>query len=247
MPTMRTARRSRPAPSNKPVSLQSTVPAVFPTNPDAIAKGFESSGCLIKNPRHVVTINNPFTSASQSVYVGKPRVTIDLFCRGCRRSAEEKMEPENITPGSDEQDAGEERFVHWLRYAIRAAVRVLAALMIVVIWLGVGDVIYIMHMRMMAHPYHLIDISDILATFGAFMAVLIAIEIFINVVSYLREQIVHLETVIATAYMAILRKVIVLDYKEMSAEYVYATAAVVFALSIGFWLTVISRRSKKPE
>jgi uncharacterized membrane protein (DUF373 family) len=157
------------------------------------------------------------------------------------------MEPENGILGSDEQRTDEERFVHWLRYAIRAAVRVLAALMIVVIWLGVGDVVYVMYMRMTAHPYHLIDISDILATFGAFMAVLIAIEIFINIVSYLREQIVHLETVIATAYMAILRKVIILDYKEMSAEYVYATAAVVFALSIGFWLTVTWRRSKRPE
>lgn len=155
------------------------------------------------------------------------------------------MEPDETAPEFEEQLTGEERFVRWLRYIIRAAVRVLAALMIVIIWLGVGDVIYVMYTRVMAHPYHLIDISDILATFGSFMAVLIAIEIFINIVSYLHDQVVHLETVIATAYMAILRKVIVLDYKEMSPEYVYATAAVVFALSVGFWLTVIWRRSKK--
>ncbi len=153
------------------------------------------------------------------------------------------MAPENTAPGSEELRS-EEPLIRRLQYAIRVAVRVLAALMVVVIWLGVGDVVYVMYTRIAAHPYHLIDISDILATFGAFMAVLIAIEIFINIVSYLREQIMHLETVIATAYMAILRKVIVLDYKEMSAEYVYATAAVVFALSIGFWLTVVWRRSK---
>lgn len=91
------------------------------------------------------------------------------------------------------------------------------------------------------HPYYLIEISDILATFGAFMAVLIAIEIFINIVSYLRDDKIQLEIVIATAYMAILRKVIVLDYKETSPEYVLATAAVVLALSIGYWLVVFQK------
>jgi hypothetical protein len=30
--------------------------------------------------------------------------------------------------------------------------------------------------------------------------------------------------------------VIVLDYKELSAEYVWATAGVVLAMSVGYWL-----------
>ena len=138
-----------------------------------------------------------------------------------------------------EQD---ERFIGWLQRSIHAAVRVLAVLMVVVIWFGVADVIYVLYTRISAHPFLLIEISDILATFGAFMAVLIAIEIFINIVSYLRDDSIQLEIVIATAYMAILRKVIVLDYKEIGSEYVYATAAVVVALSIGYWLAVIQKR-----
>jgi uncharacterized membrane protein (DUF373 family) len=35
------------------------------------------------------------------------------------------------------------------------------------------------------------------------------------------------------------RKVIVLDYQEIGAEYVYATAALVLALSIAYWLVGI--------
>ncbi len=42
--------------------------------------------------------------------------------------------------------------------------------------------------------------------------------------------------VLATALMAIARKVIVLDYQTLEPEYIWATAAVVFALSIGYWL-----------
>lgn len=136
----------------------------------------------------------------------------------------------------------DERFVLFLQKAIHVAVRLLAVLMVIVICFGVVDVVYVLYSRISAHLYHLLEISDILATFGAFMAVLIAIEIFINIVSYLREDAIQLEIVIATAYMAILRKVIILDYKEVSPDYVYATAAVVLALAIGYWLSVFHKR-----
>ena len=71
--------------------------------------------------------------------------------------------------------------IRWLSKSIRYAVRVLAVLMVLVIWWGVADVVYVLYSRISAHPFYLLDISDILATFGAFMAVLIAIEIFINI------------------------------------------------------------------
>jgi uncharacterized membrane protein (DUF373 family) len=70
------------------------------------------------------------------------------------------------------------------------------------------------------------------------MATLIAIEIFLNIVLYLRDDVLHVKLVLATALMAIARKVIVLDYKELEPGYIWATAAVVFALSIGYWLVV---------
>ena len=82
----------------------------------------------------------------------------------------------------------------------------------------------------------LLNIGDILQTFGAFLAVLIAIEIFINITVYLREDVIHVRLVVATALMAVARKVIVFDYKEIEHEYVVATAAVVLALGVTYWL-----------
>ncbi len=66
---------------------------------------------------------------------------------------------------------------------------------------------------------------------GAFMAVLIAIEIFVNIVSYLREDLIHVRIVLATALMAVARKVIILDYSP-HRQYIYATAAVVAAMAL---------------
>ena len=55
---------------------------------------------------------------------------------------------------------------------IRLAVRVLSILMTGVIILGVVDVAWTLHQKAMAPPRFILTISDIIATFGAFMAVL---------------------------------------------------------------------------
>lgn len=127
--------------------------------------------------------------------------------------------------------------------SIRHAVRALAVLMGLVIWWGVADVVYVLYQRISNHPHFLLDISDIFATFGAFMAVLIAIEIFINIASYLREDVIHVKIVLATAFMAVARKVIVLDYTKDSPDYVFATAALLLALAVAYWLAVVKNTS----
>lgn len=127
------------------------------------------------------------------------------------------------------------------------AVRALAVLMTGVIVFGVADVVYVLYKRLMAEPRGLLEISDILATFGAFMAVLIAIEVFVNIVSYLREDVIHVRIVLATAMMAIARKVIILDYNTTSPQYIYATAAVVAAMALAYWLVVRERLTKADE
>ena len=136
----------------------------------------------------------------------------------------------------DELYNPKEPLIKILRQIIHFAVRLLAILMTIVIIWGVLDVGWVLYKKLMAPPFMILSISDILATFGAFMAVLIAIEIFINITIYLREDVLHVKVVLATALMAIARKVIVFDYKELSPQYVYASGAVVLALGITYWL-----------
>jgi uncharacterized membrane protein (DUF373 family) len=125
-----------------------------------------------------------------------------------------------------------------LRVIIRFAVRCLAVIMTMVILWGVIDVAWVIYGKLITEPIMLLTISDMLATFGAFMAVLIAIEIFINITIYLRDDVIHVKIVMATALMAIARKVIILDYNQIAPEYVWATAGVVLAMSVGYYLVV---------
>ena len=105
--------------------------------------------------------------------------------------------------------------VRVLHFIIRLAMRVLALLMALLIIWGVADVVWVLYQRLMEAPKYLLSINDILATFGAFLAVLIAIEIFTNITLYLTERVIHVKIVIATALMAVARKVIVFDYEKL--------------------------------
>ncbi len=119
---------------------------------------------------------------------------------------------------------------------IRQVVRVLAGLMVLVIIWGVLDVGFTLYRRVIAEPFLLLDFNDMLAIFGAFLAVLIAIEIFVNITLYLREDVIHVKLVVATALMAVSRKVIVFDFGELDPDYLWSSAALVLALGLTYWL-----------
>ena len=123
-----------------------------------------------------------------------------------------------------------------LHKVITVCVRLLAILMVLVIIWGVFDVGYVLYTRLTAPPMFLLSVGDIFAIFGAFMVVLIAIEIFINIRLYLGSSTLPIKLVIATALMAIARKVIILDLNNTSSMYVFAIAAVVIALGVTYWL-----------
>jgi uncharacterized membrane protein (DUF373 family) len=123
-----------------------------------------------------------------------------------------------------------------LNRAIRASIRVLSTLMVLLILWGVGDVIYVFYQTVMAPPVLLMTVQDIFKLFGAFLVVLIAVEIFVNIRMYLGTNVVPVQLVLATALMAVARKIIVLDLKEFSAVDMLALAAVTMALGVTYWL-----------
>jgi uncharacterized membrane protein (DUF373 family) len=126
--------------------------------------------------------------------------------------------------------------MHYLNKTIIIAVKVLAVLMVFLIIWSVIDVVLTIVKQFLAPPFLLFNFEDLVHLFGNFLAVLIGIEIFLNIVFYLKQDAIHVPLVLATALTAISRKVIILDYNKLTADYIYATALVVFAVGIVFWL-----------
>ena len=139
-------------------------------------------------------------------------------------------------PGHDLHLEHEDPTIRFLHRIIRIVVKILAVLMVLVIVWGIGDVIYVLYQRLVEPPFMLLQINDILATFGAFLAVLIAIEIFINISMYLTSNVIPVRLVIATALMAIARKVIIFDFEQITPPFIYGTAAVILSLGLTYWL-----------
>lgn len=123
-----------------------------------------------------------------------------------------------------------------LHCVIRQAIRLLAVLMVAVILWSVADVVLVLYEKLSSPPLLLLDLSDIFVVFAAFLAVLIAIEIFVNITLYLRDDIIHVRLVLATALMAIARKVIVLDLSTLSPMYLFGIGVIILALGITYWL-----------
>lgn len=139
----------------------------------------------------------------------------------------------------------EDRYLSFLQSLISWALRVLAFLMTMVILWCVADVFWVLYQKLWEEPKFLLDINDMFNTFGAFLAVLIAIEIYVNIILYLKENTIHVRLVVATALMAISRKIIVFDYAYTTPMFVLASAFVVLALGITYYLLLLQMKPKK--
>jgi uncharacterized membrane protein (DUF373 family) len=121
-----------------------------------------------------------------------------------------------------------------LHRILRVATYVLAIAMVLVIIEGVASVIHALYVTMSQPPYFMVP--DIVQLFGVFLAVLIAYEIFANITLYLRSDVFPVKLVVATAVMAIARKVIILDMEDYTALDLMGIGAIVLALGIAYWL-----------
>ncbi|TVZ39429.1 uncharacterized membrane protein (DUF373 family) [Alteromonadaceae bacterium 2753L.S.0a.02] len=132
-----------------------------------------------------------------------------------------------------------------LHIIIRLAIRLLAILMVIVILWGVADVVYSIYHHLVTPPtLFLLDFHDIFSIFASVMVVLIGIEIFINVRLYLGSDVLPIKLVVATALMAVARKIIVLDLDRLTYEVILSLAATVLALGITYWLLSLPRKPR---
>jgi uncharacterized membrane protein (DUF373 family) len=136
----------------------------------------------------------------------------------------------------------EDPVVRYGNRVIRQGVRLLSVVMVAVIMLAIVDVGYTIYVKLFEAPQFILDGGDVLAVFAAVLTVLVAVEIYTNVTLYLTSNVIHVKLVLATALMAVARKIIALDYTKIDADYAVAFAAIALALSIGYWL--VSREFK---
>ncbi|QWV99658.1 phosphate-starvation-inducible PsiE family protein [Geomonas nitrogeniifigens] len=119
----------------------------------------------------------------------------------------------------------------------KGIIMVLVVLMSVVLLLSTLELAWIIIVDIISPPVLLLDISELLDIFGLFMLVLIGIELLDTIAkTYMAESVDHAQIVMAVAIIAIARKVIILDVKELSGLALLGIAAIILALSVGYFL-----------
>jgi len=116
-------------------------------------------------------------------------------------------------------------------------IKVLVVLMAFVLLLSTVELAWVVIKDIITPPILLLEIDELLEIFGLFMLVLIGIELLDTIAkTYMAESVDHAQIVMAVAIIAIARKVIILDVKDLSGLALVGIAAIILALSIGYYL-----------
>jgi len=108
----------------------------------------------------------------------------------------------------------------------------LVVLMAVVVLLATIELGWIIVQDIITPPVFLLEIDELLDIFGLFLLVLIGVELLETIKAYLKENVVHFEVVLTVAMIAIARKVITLDVKDLPALTLVGIAAIIVALAV---------------
>ena len=114
--------------------------------------------------------------------------------------------------------------------------RALLLMMAAVVLLTTIELGWILAKDVLTPPVFLLEIGEILELFGLFLLVLIGIELMHSVKVYIKHREIHLEAMLVVALVAVARKVIVLEPKELAPAAVLGLAAMALALTIGYYL-----------
>ena len=118
----------------------------------------------------------------------------------------------------------------------KSIVTVLIIIMVLIIVIATLVLGWAVVTNILSSENFLPDDIGLLDLFGYVLLILIGIELLETIKAYLSEHIFHVEVVLEVAIIAVARKVILLDYKEYSGLTVMAIAALILALSVGYYL-----------
>lgn len=119
----------------------------------------------------------------------------------------------------------------------------LLGMMGLVVVLATVELAWILIKDILTPPIFLLDIEELLEVFGFFLLVLIGVELFETIQTYYLERIVRVEVVISVAIIAISRKVIIMDHKNLASFATLEIGAVILALAIAYYLI---KRAARP-
>jgi len=119
----------------------------------------------------------------------------------------------------------------------RFVIQALMVMMAVVLGLATIDLGWLIVKDILEPPLLILNVSQLIEIFGLFMLVIIGIELLETIMkTYLTPGRAHYEVVLTVAIIAIARKVIILDLKDLEPPSLVGIACIVISLTGGYYL-----------
>ena len=93
---------------------------------------------------------------------------------------------------------------------------VLMALLMLVLAASLIDLVWLLYQSLIVATPYLLETHELITVLGAFLLVLIGVELLDTIKAYFHENTIHVEIVVLLAIIAVARKVILLDPTGMN-------------------------------
>ena len=127
----------------------------------------------------------------------------------------------------------------------RIVIYILIVLMMAIIIMTIVGFGFLFVTDLLQPSVHIPNIDQFLDLFGYILLVLIGVELLDTIRAYLSEQVVHVEVVLEVALIAVARKIIIMELKEIPSATLFGIAALVAALAAAFYLEKRGRKLTK--
>jgi uncharacterized membrane protein (DUF373 family) len=117
----------------------------------------------------------------------------------------------------------------------RGIILCLIAMMMLAVMLSTIELLIILIAEILNPPKYLLGIDNLFEIFGFFMMILIGLELLESIRTYLADDLLHVEVVFLVAMIAIARKVIILEVKDLDSLQLAGIASIILALALGYY------------
>jgi len=117
----------------------------------------------------------------------------------------------------------------------RGIILCLIAMMMLAVLLSTIELFIILIAEILKPPKYILGIDNLFEIFGFFMMILIGLELLESIRTYLADDLLHVEVVFLVAMIAIARKVIILEIKDLDPLQLVGIASIILALALGYY------------
>ena len=124
-------------------------------------------------------------------------------------------------------------------------IRVLIGIMTVSLILGSANLIYLEIIKIINHPYYLVDISTLFEVFNLILIIAIGFELIRSLILIISSDTVPTVPIIQIAIIAVSNKIITLDIKQTNVNTLVGLALLIAALGLAHFLLKYRRSNQK--